>query len=173
MKISPYHPHEVRSSLGNCATCWGAAWHTGDCWERADTCKCHPKSKKKKKKAKAKAKKKKKKVKATVKTLTHNWQINMSMVTNVIVSIECATPSEHIDAVNQWLLDQNSPPLDLIDGDSGGNKNLEVTLLIGAYNYFNITGYVKYLKTLNIGDITLMVQGQDDDHFRAICFEGR
>lgn len=49
---SPAHPIEERARVGNCTTCWGAAWHDGPCKKRADKCSCHTKSGKKRKKRK-------------------------------------------------------------------------------------------------------------------------
>jgi hypothetical protein len=92
----------------------------------------------------------------------------MSRVTNIIVSLDYMRSNAAIDMVNQWLLDRQYPPLDRIDSDSGGNKNLEVELFVGAFNHFDLTGYGQYLKTLDIGDATLMVQEQDDTHFRVL-----
>jgi hypothetical protein len=53
----------------------------------------------------------------------------------------------------------------------GGSKAIADTLLIGAFNYFHLDEFVKYIKALPWTypeKVQLLVRGEDDDQFHSV-----
>lgn len=99
----------------------------------------------------------------------------MSRVTNIILAFEVLTDhSKTIEPLNKWLLDKYRNNLERVDQHAGGNKQMEVEVWMGAFNYFQV-----YELETQLGSwpedlcITLMVQEQDDDHFRVLTIEDK
>ena len=102
----------------------------------------------------------------------------MSIVTNIMI---CGRGvDEHIDEINKWLEENDHFPIGYIDPCNnvvGGEKCLEMRILIGAFNHFDLDDFVSYLKSIywNWDRVDLFVKEEDDDpaYFRRIIiYEG-
>lgn len=102
----------------------------------------------------------------------------MSWVTNVVLAISTSDASDgRIAEVNRYFDDKGGAPLvsvadpSLPKGWYGGTKYLEATLLIGAMNYFDLTGFYEHLRGIvwkYPEEVQLMVKEQEDFAFRLI-----
>lgn len=88
----------------------------------------------------------------------------MSWVTNVILSVEIGT---NISKVQEYLKPRTLAQLAKVDHYGGGDKAMEVDLYIGAFDYLILDDLIAVVETLS-GDLTFMVQEQDDENFRII-----
>ena len=98
----------------------------------------------------------------------------MSNVTNIILSYEVLTdPLLTIDPLNEWLFTRYRSTLEDMKGHAGGNKGMEVEVWMGAFNHFNLFEFETQLGSWpeNLC-ITVMVQKQDDDNFKAVIHNG-
>lgn len=94
----------------------------------------------------------------------------MSRVTNIILSVEVLTdPLKTIDPLNEWLFNKYRSFLERVDNHAGGNKEMEVDIWMGAFNYFQVHELEEKVRDWGI-DISLMVQEQEDTHFTVIKF---
>ena len=110
----------------------------------------------------------------------------MSEVTNLIFTFSNSEDEERrIREVNLFNLNGNN--LDLVSADFlrgtnvfrknnrkswyGGSKFLETPLYIGAYNHFDLQGFIDYLKLIEweeIDKVQIIVKEQNDDQFKII-----
>ena len=103
----------------------------------------------------------------------------MSCVTNVIVSI-CSTA--YVDPPETWwplvnaffceapgLVSIHDPKLP--EGWYGGTRSFEATIAIGAFNHFDLCGFVAHLKSVvwdRPASVQVIYQGQNDIKFSVI-----
>jgi hypothetical protein len=104
----------------------------------------------------------------------------MSWVTNVILHlgpafIAGAYEKRLLAKVNHYFLPGNG--LVSVDDDRlpsgwyGGNKGLEVSLAIGAFNNLDLERFVTHLRTIDWPSpesVQLIVREQEDDRFRIV-----
>lgn len=104
----------------------------------------------------------------------------MSVVTNVILSLGplgLNEEKEFLAEVNKFF--GGTKGLVSVDDDSlprgwyGGNKMLETSIAIGAFNYLDLDALVQHLQSLFmicqfLSDVQLMIKEQNEDHFRII-----
>ena len=93
----------------------------------------------------------------------------MSIVTNIL--IVGGDVDEHIDEVNKWLSEHDHYPIGLIDPCNdvvGGEKCLEIRILIGAFNHLDLDDFVSHLCSIDWGDdhVDLFVKKEHDDQYR-------
>ena len=93
----------------------------------------------------------------------------MSRVTNVILSVEVLIKPHLMGAINSRLMSRYKNCLWQVNDHAGGNRDMEVDVWIGAFNYFDVSMLETQLYSWPIGICyTLMVQEQDDNIFRIV-----
>lgn len=109
----------------------------------------------------------------------------MSVVTNILLTF--SSFEEEIDCVNsinnfEWFIQRSQKLISIDDshlnkGWYGGSKYFEAILYVGAFNHFDIEGFVNYLnQSVQFKypqHVLLLVQGPMDDHFTCILLDGR
>ncbi len=102
----------------------------------------------------------------------------MSIVTNIMI---CGHDvDEHIDEVNKWLTEHGHYPIGYIDPCNevvGGEKCLEIRILIGAFNHLELDDFISHLNSIDWGRdrVDLFVKEENDDPIyfrRIIIWEG-
>lgn len=97
----------------------------------------------------------------------------MSYVTNLILYIGIGNDvDEKIKEVNKYFEDNGTGFVSvedesLPDGWYGGTKYLECDLFIGAFNYVNLNGLIRHLKTIKWNHVVqLMILDENEEKFR-------
>jgi hypothetical protein len=99
----------------------------------------------------------------------------MSEVTNVLLAFSILEDADaRIAEVNAWLDEVEQLPLGSVwDSDSavGGGKRMDAPLYAGAFNYFDLPGFLAFLRTVawsQPSDVQVIVRAHDEDRWRAI-----
>ena len=105
----------------------------------------------------------------------------MSEVTNLILSFSIGEDEEvRLKEVNSFRyrdLEMNLVSADFnknMDGSTawyGGTKFLETPLYIGAFNHFDLDGFISHLKKINWDqpeNVQVIVKGQWDEKFKIL-----
>ena len=105
----------------------------------------------------------------------------MSEITNLLFSFSCIEDEDsRIQEVNSFVY--NGLRLDLVsvdfnkDSDTGtvwygGTRALEASLYVGAFNDFDLAGFMQHLKQTKwdeTGDVQVIVKGPWDSKFRIL-----
>ena len=99
----------------------------------------------------------------------------MSTVTNVIfvTSVDEYEATQALKKISSFELETHWEPIS--DSHTGGSKNIECVIYIGAFNHFDEDKFVDEIKKVEWKypeEIQVMVRRQDDDQFIDI-FRGR
>jgi hypothetical protein len=99
----------------------------------------------------------------------------MSEVTNVLLAFSILEDADaRLEEVNGWLAEAEQLPLRDIwrtEGAIGGGKRIETPLYAGAYNGFDLAGFLGFLRTVvwsQPGEVQVIVHGQHDTRWRVI-----
>ena len=107
----------------------------------------------------------------------------MSRVTNLILTFSGLEDENQIDIVNQFFVNNkeelsHQTGLTSIHDSSlpdcwygGKAKGFEKSLYLGAYNWFDLPGFLNHLKSIPWRwpeTVQLLVCGQDDDVFKSL-----
>lgn len=75
----------------------------------------------------------------------------MSVVTNVIVTLDTLCSDFIVDRLNTWLrLTNRHSSLLRVDENSGGEKHFEAHVYLGAFNYFDSEGFLAFCKSIEV-----------------------
>jgi hypothetical protein len=99
----------------------------------------------------------------------------VSEVTNVLLAFSILEDAEaRIADVNAWLSEVEQLPLASVwecDAAVGGGKRMEAPLYAGAFNYFDLSEFLAYLRTVGWSqpnELQVMVRAHGDDRWRII-----
>lgn len=104
----------------------------------------------------------------------------MSVVTNLLLHIGISEEEdEQLKAINAFFTERAYPhekPLVAMDTEEhhswyGGTKHLECYLFVGAFNHFDLDGFIKHLKSLTwvaSEDVQIILKEDNDTNFRII-----
>lgn len=97
----------------------------------------------------------------------------MSTITNIILTTRMHPEQAAIDEINAWLAEREDPPL--FDATAARREArqgwlVEATVLIGAYNRFDLIGFLTAVRMAPWGadleDVRVYVEEQDEEAFR-------
>ena len=80
-----------------------------------------------------------------------------------------------VDEVNAWLAGVEQLPLGSVwecASAVGGSKRMEAPLYAGAFNGFDLPGFLAFVRTVawtEPSEVQVMVHGQHDDRWRVIA----
>lgn len=100
----------------------------------------------------------------------------MSHVTNIMISCPLLIENK-IEGFLKEFTKETMPFLNISDCKVGGDKNLEATLFIAAFNYLNYSEFIEFMHSLefklgemsygsipsNYDMIQVFIRGQDDE----------
>ena len=99
----------------------------------------------------------------------------MSEVTSVLLAFSILEDADaRLQEVNGWLAEADQLPLGDVwrtDGAIGGGKRMESPLYAGAYDGFDLAGFLGFLRTVvwsQPDQVQVIVHGQHDTRWRVI-----